>query len=174
MAEDMEQESWIKSAVPNEESKDIIVTVQEGYVYQVYYDELTGMSGVDNIGTEDGASLPTVTATYNKETYTIEVTASCEDGIEKIELIYGGEVVQTANSETASFEVEESGWYQVKATSGKGKTRYANVRVSNEVGVPSIEITSTGESENDWYGKDNVPVESNNKYRRRKCKRNIL
>ena len=159
MAEDMEQESWIKSAVPNEESKDIIVTVQEGYVYQVYYDELTGMSSVDNVGTEDGASLPTVTATYNKETYTIEVTASCEDGITKIELIYGGEVVQTANSETASFEVEESGWYQVKATSGKGKTRYANVRVSNEVGAPSIEVTSNGESENDWYGKDNVPVE---------------
>ena len=159
MAADMENESWIKSAVPNEESKDIIVTVQEGYVYQVYYDELTGMSSVDNVGTEDGASLPTVTATYNKETYTIEVTASCEDGITKIELIYGGEVVQTANSETASFEVEESGWYQVKATSGKGKTRYANVRVSNEVGVPSIAITSTGESENDWYGKDNVPVE---------------
>ena len=26
----------------------------------------------------------TVTATYNKETYAIEVTASCEDGIEKI------------------------------------------------------------------------------------------
>ena len=159
MAEDMEQESWIKSAVPNEESKDIIVTVQEGYVYQVCYDELTGMSSVDNIGTEDGASLPTVTATYNKETYTIEVTASCEDGITKIELIYGGEVVQTANSETASFEVEESGWYQVKATSGKGKIRYANVRVSNEVGAPSIEVTSNGESENDWYGKDNVPVE---------------
>ena len=159
MAEDMENESWIKSAVPNEESKDIIVTVQEGYVYQVYYDELTGMSSVDNVGTEDGASLPTVTATYNKETYTIEVTASCEDGITKIELIYGGEVVQTANSETASFEVEESGWYQVKATSGKGKTRYANVRVSNEVGAPSIEVTSNGESENDWYGKDNVPVE---------------
>ena len=159
MAADMENESWIKSAVPNEESKDIIVTVQEGYVYQVYYDELTGMSSVDNVGTEDGASLPTVTATYNKETYTIEVTASCEDGITKIELIYGGEVVQTANSETASFEVEESGWYQVKATSGKGKTRYANVRVSNEVGAPSIEVTSNGESENDWYGKDNVPVE---------------
>ena len=159
MAEDMEQESWIKSAVPNEESKDIIVTVQEGYVYQVYYDELTGMSSVDNVGTEDGASLPTVTATYNKETYTIEVTASCEDGITKIELIYGGEVVQTAEVETASFEVEESGWYQVKATSGKGKTRYANVRVSNEVGAPSIEVTSNGESENDWYGKDNVPVE---------------
>ena len=159
MAADMENESWIKSAVPNEESKDIIVTVQEGYVYQVYYDELTGMSSVDNIGTEDGASLPTVTATYNKETYTIEVTASCEDGIEKIELIYGGEVVQTANSETASFEVEESGWYQVKATSGKGKTRYANVRVSNEVGAPSIEVTSNGESENYWYGKDKVPVE---------------
>ena len=83
MAADMENESWIKSAVPNEESKDIIVTVQEGYVYQVYYDELTEMSSVDNVGTEDGASLPTVTATYNKETYAIEVTASCEDGIER-------------------------------------------------------------------------------------------
>ena len=159
MAEEMEKETWIKEAVPNEESKDIIVTVDAGYVYQIYYDELTGMISIDSVGTEDGAKLPTIKAIYNKEKYTIEVEASCEDGIEKIELIYGGEVIETVNSETASFEVEKSGWYQVKATSGKGKTRYANVRVSNEVGAPSIKVTSNGEEENGWYGRDNVAVE---------------
>ena len=159
MAESMLNESWIKEAVPNEETKDIIVTVDAGYVYQVYFDETTGMQGVESVGTDDGASFPVVQASYDKENYTINVTASCEDGIEKIELIYKGEVVQTAKSETASFEVKESGWYQVKAVSNKGKTRYVNVRVSNEVEAPTIAVTSTGAKENDWYGKDNIPVE---------------
>ena len=166
MAEDMLNEAWIKEAVPNEESKDIIVTVDKGYVYQIYYDELTGMLDINGVGTEGGegtgeiiASLPTINASYDKENYTINATASCEDGISKIELIYKGEIVQISNSDTASFEVEESGWYQVKATSSKGKTRYVSVRVSNEVNAPSIAVTSEGAKENDWYGKDNVPVE---------------
>ena len=169
MAEAMLNEAWIKEAVPNEESKDIIVTVDKGYMYQVYYDELTGMIDINGVGTEGGegtggtggiiASLPTITASYDKENYTINATASCEDGISKIELIYKGEVVQVSNSDTASFEVEESGWYQVKATSSKGKTRYVSVRVSNEVEAPTIAVISTGAKENDWYGKDNVPVE---------------
>ena len=159
MAEDMEQESWIKSAVPNEESKDIIVTVDKGYVYQVYYDELTGMLEIEGIGKDDGSSYPTLTAYYDETKGTVEATASCEGGIARIELIYKGEVVQTANTETASFEVTETGWYKVKAIANNGNERYANVRVTGKIKAPIIAITSSGEKENSWYGKDNVPVE---------------
>ena len=159
IAEEILKESWIKSAISNEEAKDIIVTVEKGYMYQVYYDEEAGIQGVENVGTDDGVSLPTLTATYNKENYTITANATSEDGILKIELIYKGEVVQTVNSDMASFEVENMGWYQVKAISNGGKSRIVNVRTSNEIQKPVIAVTSEGAKENDWYGKDSIPVE---------------
>ena len=49
MAEDMLNETWIMEASPNEESKDIIVIVDAGYVYQVYYKETIGEMNVDHI-----------------------------------------------------------------------------------------------------------------------------
>ena len=159
MAEDMEEEDWIKSAVPNEENGDIIVTVDAGYIYQVIYDEETGETDVEYVGKEDGTEMLTLTARYDKSTGIIEAQASCDGGIARIELIYKGETVQEVTSDTANFEVEETGWYQVKATANNGKTRYVNVRVTGKLEGPIIAITSNGEQENGWYGKDNVPVE---------------
>ena len=159
MAEDMEEEEWIKSAVPNEENGDIIVTVDAGYIYQVIYDEETGETDVEYVGKEDGTEMLTLTARYDKSTGIIEVQASCDGGIARIELIYKGETVQEVTSDTANFEVEETGWYQVKATANNGKTRYVNVRVTGKLEGPIIAITSNGEQENGWYGKDNIPVE---------------
>ena len=159
MAEDMEEEDWIKSAVPNEENGDIIVTVDAGYIYQVIYDEETGETDVEYVGQEDGTEMLTLTARYDKSTGIIEAQASCDGGIARIELIYKGETVQEVTSDTANFEVEETGWYQVKATANNGKTRYVNVRVTGRLEGPIIAITSNGEQENGWYGKDNIPVE---------------
>ena len=159
MAEDMEEEDWIKSAVPNEENGDIIVTVDAGYIYQVIYDEETGETDVEYVGQEDGTEMLTLTARYDKSTGIIEAQASCDGGIARIELIYKGETVQEVTSDTANFEVEETGWYQVKATANNGKTRYVNVRVTGKLEGPIIAITSNGEQENGWYGKDNIPVE---------------
>ena len=123
MAEDMLNEAWIKEAVPNEESKDIIVTVDKGYMYQVYYDELTGMLEIEGIGKDDGSTYPTLTAYYDETKGSVEATASCEGGIARIELIYKGEVVQTANTETASFKVTETGWYKVKAIANNNSNK---------------------------------------------------
>ena len=159
MAGDMETEDWIKSAIPNEESHDIIVTVNEGYVYQVMYDEPTGMIEVEGLGEEDENAIPSLIASYNKKTGMIEAEAACEGGIARIELIYKGVIVQKQDGAVANFDVEETGWYKVRAVANNGKIRYAMVRATVKLVAPTIVIVSSGEKENDWYGKDNVPVE---------------
>ena len=97
MAEEMEKEDWIKSAVPDNEAKDIIVTTTDGYIYQVYYDEETGKKEIDFIGKEDGEGIPEITASYDKVKAVIVAQASCKGGIKEIQLIYKGEIVQRQN-----------------------------------------------------------------------------
>ena len=114
MAEEMEKEDWIKSAVPNEEAKEIIVTTTDGYIYQVYYDEETGKKEIDFIGKEDGdeEGIPEITASYDKVKAIISAKAKCKGGIKEIQLIYKNEIVQTQPGETANFNVQQTGWYQ--------------------------------------------------------------
>ncbi len=159
MAEEMEKEDWIKSAVPNKEAKDIIVTTTDGYIYQVYYDEETGKKEIDFIGKENGEGIPTINASYDKVKALIKAKAECKGGIKEIQLIYKNEIVQTQAGETAEFSVQQTGWYQIKAIANNGKTRSTWVRVSSTVIAPLIEVISNGEQENDWYGKDDKPVE---------------
>ncbi len=159
MAEEMEKEDWIKSAVPNEEAKDIIVTTTDGYIYQVYYDEETGKKEIDYIGKEDGEGIPTIKASYDKIKAMITAEAECKGGIKEIQLIYKGEIVETQQGETANFNVQKTGWYKIKAVANNGKTRSTWIRVSSTVTAPLIEIISNGEQENDWYGKDDKLVE---------------
>ena len=97
MAEEMEKEDWIKSAVADNEQKDIIVTTTDGYIYQVYYDEETGKKEIDFIGKEDGEGIPEITASYDKVKAIISAKASCKGGIKEIQLIYKGEIVQRQN-----------------------------------------------------------------------------
>lgn len=157
MAEDMLNETWIMEASPNEESKDIIVIVDVGYIYQVYYNETIGEMNVDHIGQEDGNSRPTITA-YNNEMM-IEAEAECEGGIARIELIYKEQIIQTQNGDRASFKVEETGLYKVKAVANNGKERYVYVQITGRLRGPFIEVTSNGEKESGWYGGDGVAVE---------------
>ena len=159
MAEEMEKEDWIKSAVPNEEAKDIIVTTTDGYIYQVYYDEETGKKEINYIGKEDGEGIPEITASYDKVKAEITAKAECKGGIKEIHLIYKKEIVQTQPGETANFNVQKTGWYQIKAVANNGKTRSTWIRISSTVIAPLIEVISDGEQENDWYGKDDKPVE---------------
>ncbi len=165
MAEEMEEEDWIKTAVPNEEAKDIIVTTTDGYIYQVYYDEETGKKEIDFVGKEDGEGgsdtegIPEITASYDKVKAVITANASCKGGIKEIQLTYNGEIIQTQPGEIANFDVKQTGWYEVKGVANNGKTISTWVRVSSTAVAPLIEVISDGEIENDWYGKDDKPVE---------------
>ncbi len=108
MAEEMEKENWIKSAIPNEETKDIIV-ITDVYIYQVYYDEGTGQKKIEYIGKDDGTGenstegIPEITARYDKVKAIITANAKCKGGIKEIQLIYKGEIVQIQNRRNSEF-----------------------------------------------------------------------
>ena len=164
LAEEIEKEDWIKKAEvrKGEEGNpnDILVETEEGDNFQVEYDEETGEKHIHEVGKSDGESFPEVEAEYERESTSIKAKAYDEDtGIEKIEIIYGGEVVGTQEGDTAEFKVSKSGTYTVKATANSGKVAYTTVRVSMKLRAPTIRITSQGKIQNGWYGGDGIPVE---------------
>ncbi len=164
LAEEIEKEDWIKKAEVRKDEdgnpNDILVETEDGDNFQVEYDEETGEKHIHELGKSDGESFPKVEAEYERESTSIKAKAYDEDtGIEKIEIIYGGEVVGTQEGDTAEFKVSKSGTYTVKATANSGKVAYTTVRVSMKLRAPTIRITSQGKIQNGWYGGDGIPVE---------------
>ncbi len=163
IVENMQEEKWVKGIMQVEE--DIIVKVKDGYVYQAYYNDIIGEVFVEFVGINDQIeeidieSIPEIVVTYNQEEMSINANANYKDGIEKIELIYKEGIIKTEKKDTANFKVTKTGWYQVKATAKNGKTKSVWVRVPSTVTAPLIAVTSDGEQENEWYGKDDKEVE---------------
>ncbi|MCI8518977.1 MAG: hypothetical protein HFJ51_02460, partial [Clostridia bacterium] len=170
IADALEMQEWVRSAIPNTDTSisngDIIVTVDKGYVYQVFYDSVYGKVIIDYIGkVPDGgdaaSSLPTLKARYEKSIASIIAEARDEkNGIEKIDIIYKGQIVDTKMNPGKEERFDASkygnGWYQVKATSNKtGAIRYAWVRVTkiDEKLTPPLIILSpaTPDGDNNWY-----------------------
>ena len=158
LAEEMgEETTFVKSATLTKadanNNQDIIVTVTEGYTYQLYYDEVTGQKFIEYVGRADGKELPQVRAEYNTEKAEVKVIANDSEGIASIELIYRGEVIQKeenpASGEEKTFIVQKTGWYEIRVTSNSGKIRYAWVRPTSTVVAPII--TLTGEHKGEWY-----------------------
>ena len=162
-----EESTWIKTAVANQDpsltGEDIIVETVEGNAYQVYYDALYGAYFVEYIGEADGRNYPNLKACFEKSTETITANANdSQNGIEKIEIIYRGEIVEQTDKSEITYQIIGSGWYTIKATSKTGKMRYAWLRgslLSNGLAAPVIEIIESGkQGQEDWYGSDNQPV----------------
>ena len=158
IANELNSQEWVESATANTNpavtNEDIIVVTDTGYVFQVYYNSVNGNRYVEYIG-DDGTNLINIIAAYDAAENEINVTTSQRC---KIDIIFKGTTIETAqNTTTMTYTVEESGDYVIKATSDE-KTRYAWLRISTGIDMPTFEITSTGEVENGWYGKDNVPV----------------
>ncbi len=180
LAEELEKEEWIISAIPNTDeslsSGDIIVVVDAGYIFDVFYDSLYGRIEIDYIGKiEDGEKpediadkLPKVTARYEKTITSIIAKATDETyGIAKIEIFYKTETQENKAgifenpTEEVSQNVKDigSGIYIVKATSNNPNTnqntRYAYVYVANtKEGLESPIITLSPEEPDgqaSWY-----------------------
>jgi len=173
IAEALNFQEWVRSAIANTDTSitngDIIVTVDRGYVYQVFYDSVYGKVEVDYIGKvpEGGGgedvvkNLPTLKARYEKTIASIVAEARDEkNGIEKIEIIYKGQIVETHTNPKAEeyFDASQygNGWYQVKATSNKtGAFRYAWVKVtkvSDKLTAPKISLSpAEPDGDNNWY-----------------------
>ena len=130
-------------------------TIQEKYQ--------DGGGGGNNGGTGEDIinSLPTVKARYEKSIASIRVEAKePKNGIEKIEIIYKGEVIITKNNpkQEETFDISKygSGEYKVKATAkNTGVYRYAWVNVANisdRLTKPVIALTpSEPDGQNGWY-----------------------
>ena len=134
MAEEMEKEDWIKSAVPNNEQKDIIVTTTDGYIYEVYYDEETGKKEIDFIGKEDEEGIPEITASYDKVKAMITATAKCKGGIKEIQLIYKKEIVQRQNRRNSKLQCTKDRLVSNKSSSKQWKNKKymdKNIKYSN-------------------------------------------
>ena len=142
-------------------NRDILVTTEEGYTFQIVYDEETGRFEVEYGGKGDISEFPTVVATYNKVTSTIEATASIRKGkIVSLELILNGETLkgdEGSTNESLRRKITESGTYQIKATADSGKTRSAWIRVTDlngNMSVPNIEVTKGVLGQEGWYKSD--------------------
>ncbi len=164
LAEEIEKEDWIKKAEVRKDEdgnpNDILVETEDGDNFQVEYDEETGEKHIHELGKSDGESFPEVEAEYERESTSIKAKAYDKDtGIEKIEIIYGGEIIGSSEGDTGTFKVSKSGIYTIKATANSGKVAYTTVRVSMKLRAPTIKITSQGKIKNGWYGGDGIPVE---------------
>ena len=144
---------------------DIIVTTDTNYVFQLYYNESYGKKFIEYIGRNTGKGTewyPKLKASYEEGKITAKAMEKTSETIEKLELIYRGGLVDQREGNSpelnAEFNVTQTGWYILRATSSTGKLRYAWVRAANTLLAPKIEINTAGEQENGWYGKDNVPV----------------
>ena len=142
-------------------NKDILVTTEEGYIFQIIYDEETGDFKIEYGGKGDIEGLPRIVATYNKATSTIEATASISKGkIISLELIFNGESLkgdQGSTNEKLTRKIAESGLYQIKATADNGKTRSAYIRVTDidgSIAAPNIEVTKGVMGQEGWYKSD--------------------
>ena len=144
MADALNEQDWVRSAIANTDTSisngDIIVIVDKGYIFQVYYDSINGKIKIDYIGKdpEGGGSgsggiediinsLPTVKAKYEERIKSIVVEAKePKNGIEKIEIIYQGKIIETKANPKAEekFDISKygSGWYQVKATANNTRS----------------------------------------------------
>ncbi len=154
IAKELIKEDWVISAIPNADEEtseaDIIVTVENGYVYDIFYDSIYGKINIDYIGkidpsrgsAEDLAKLlPKLKLDYEPITAIITATASSEEGeIEKVEIIYKGEVKETvenrdnSNPFIAQFNVGDTSVYEPRMVSSKGYSKRHRI-YKNSVGV---------------------------------------
>ncbi len=164
LAKEIKNETtWVKNVevTTNNEiaNKDILVTTVDGYTFQVYYNGNYGVNYIEYIGRAKTV-FPNIKASYEKNITSIIAKVSIEKGdIEKLELIYKGEVIQTVTdlSQEIRIDINESGtgWYTIKVTSDKGALRYAWVKattISDKLTIPKITVTpEVANGENDWY-----------------------
>ena len=163
IATELEKETWIISAEPNTDESlsngDIIVTVDAGYIFDVFYDSLYGKIHIDYIGKDETKTLPTLTARYETKITSILAEAKHEKGIARIELYYKGELVGTKENPEGEvrFNVKEigSGEYKIVAISNEDTIRVTYVEVgslTDDLKPPIISLNpSTADGNADWY-----------------------
>ena len=167
---------WVKSSVANLDESitnpDIIITTNDGYVFQSYYDTLYGVAFVEYIGKDDGKQIPNLKTKYIGKVAAISTEATDnQNGIAKTELIYRQKIENTVTenlNKEVRFDVEPlgTGWFVIRTTSNAGKMRYAWIRVasvSDKLKAPTIILNpAVPNGRNEWYTTEvEVTLENN-------------
>lgn len=172
---------WVAAVKVNEDetitNPDIIVTSKEGYVFQVTYDDIYGSFKIDYIGKNPGGTtgggsgeegidemlkyIPRVTGKYDKVNTQIIGEAEVSKGsIKTLEIIFQGKTLAPdAGSNTAKLvkTIDEVGIYQIKATTDKGISRTAYVRV-NSLSRRSRTTRNKRNKRNTWNRADGIEM----------------
>ena len=144
---------WVKDVKVNEDetisSPDIIVISKEGYIFQLVYDDVYGSLKVEYLGKDPSGGggsgegsidealkyIPNVTGRYDKLNTKIVGTASVAKGsIKKLEIIFKRSSLspdEGSDLSNISKTITEGGIYEIKATTDRGITRSAYVRVNS-------------------------------------------
>ena len=155
-----EESTWIKETAITEDGALVATTIEEGYKFQIYYNNNYGVTYVEYLGEEKRGATPNLTVNYDN-TSTATANANIQSGsIKQIELSYQGKI-ENKTGNTASFNINknETGWYTIRAISDKGMLKYAWIRIvniSDKLEIPKIEVKINGEEskpdgENRWY-----------------------
>ena len=160
-----ENYTWAKSATVHEDeaitNSDILVTTDEGYVFQIYYNESYSAHFIEYIGKGKETDFPTISMSYDRIDTKIEAIATAGSGkLTNLELIYQGETLPKEETDTESSlskVITEKGWYTAKAVDTKGRARYAWTRANSTSGSlesPKIEVTKGKTGTENWYRDD--------------------
>ena len=173
IADKLNDQDWIKTAYVNADATsevgNITAQVNEGYIYQIYYNSIYGKIEIDYIGKDkDPEDINSITLTARYEKSPASIFATAEDkkkGIAKLELVYKDQVVMTKDKPIGEqkFDISEigTGWYKVKATSNSGAVKYEWVKatnISDKLTIPQITIETESIVKNGWYGADQKEV----------------
>ena len=143
IADALNKQDWIKTAYVNADATlevgNITAQVNEGYIYQIYYNSIYGKIEIDYIGKDkdpDDLNSLTLTARYEKSVTSIFATAEDKkNGVAKLELFYKDKVIGIIEEpkEEVSWNIGGigTGWYKVKATSTKGTQKIMMIEVIN-------------------------------------------
>lgn len=137
----IKRQEWVKDTKVHAEEgipvPYILVQVDAGYVYQVFYDSIYGKLQGEYLGPEPGEEIdddayPVVKAKYDQTSTSILATATVKKGkIVKLELIQNGKIIRPAienpeGEQTFKLQEGEIGWFEVKATADTRKSNISN------------------------------------------------
>lgn len=113
-------------------NSDILVTTEEDYVYEVYYNDLYNVYYVEFLGKGNDTDFPEIKAEIKKsdDKTVISATATAKAGnVTNFEMTHSGKVI--ARNDLSSVEILEPGWYQIKVETNKAKSRYVWLRIGS-------------------------------------------
>ena len=101
----------LQTITMNDNISDVIVKTNEGYLFDVYFDEVFSEYFVEYMGQADPSYIPEVNIEYTEANGEIKVVAS--GNINKITITNNGKEVASGSNTTLTYTAVNSGIYKI-------------------------------------------------------------